>query len=83
MFVAQGAWKLEHLAMGRCHIFFPFLLVWLYLLRKSAYRDFFTYHLKSTHNKQQAGIIIICTEERGKKVMTGHKKYIQFSGNMV
>ena len=43
---AQGAWKLEHLATGA--FFFPFLLVWLYLLRKSAYRDFLHIILKHT-----------------------------------
>ena len=30
---------------------------------------------------QQAGIIIICTEERGGKVMTGTKKNVQKSSN--
>ena len=33
------------------------------------------------HNKQQAGIIIICTEERGGKDMTGTKKNVQISEN--
>ena len=48
VFVAQGAWKLEHLAMGRCHFSPPPLRVWLYLLRKSAYRDFLHIILKHT-----------------------------------
>ena len=39
--------------------------VWIYLLRKGAYRDFL--HI-ITHNKQQAGIKSICTEERKKKL---------------
>ena len=42
-------------------------------LRKSAYRDFLHIILKHT----QAGIIIICTEER-EEVMTGTKKYANF-----
>ena len=46
--VAQGAWKLEDLPLGRCHFLSDPLRVWLYLLRKSAYRDFLHIILKHT-----------------------------------
>ena len=44
------------------------LSVWIYLLRKGAYRDI-SHIIINTHNKQQAGNKSICTEKRWEKVM--------------
>ena len=65
--LAQGPWKLEDLPMGRC-LFFLVTLECLAISSKKVPIETFYISSQSTHNKQQAGIIIICTEERGKKL---------------
>ena len=57
-------------------IFLVTLRVWIYLLRKCAYRDFL-HIILSTHNKQQTGIKI-SVQKKGGKSYDSYKYVLKF-----
>ena len=58
--VAQGAWELDMLPFGRCHFLSD------HLLRKSAFRDFFTYNLKA-HTISNKLVIKVSAQKKREK----------------